>query len=122
MPHLTLEYSANLTFDVQALLARLHQQLAATGAIALRALKSRAVCQEQYRMAGGNPEYAFVHVNLLIRSGRPLAVQQEIARSVMKVLEENFGARFESGYLSLSVDVKEMVEGLFLTHHNIPDR
>ena len=35
MPHLTLEYSDNLSFDVQPLLARLHTELVATGAINL---------------------------------------------------------------------------------------
>lgn len=38
----------------------------------------------------------------------------------MTVLEEMFGQRFKTGYLSLSVDIKEMREGVALTHHNIP--
>ena len=66
--------------------------------------------------------YAFVHVNLLIREGRPLETQQEAARRVLAVLKETFGRRFEDGYLSLSVDIKEMREGVALTLHNIPER
>ena len=120
MPHLTLEYTDNLKFEVQPLLARLHSELVATGAINLKGLKSRAVRHTEYRMADGNPDYAFVHVNLLIREGRPLAVQQDASQRVMAVLEETFGARFENGYLSLSVDIKEMRDGIALTHHNIP--
>ena len=120
MPHLTLEYTDNLAFEVQPLLARLHSELVATGAINLKGLKSRAVRHTEYRMADGNPDYAFVHVNLLIREGRPLAVQQDASQRVMAVLEETFGARFENGYLSLSVDIKEMRDGIALTHHNIP--
>ena len=30
MPHLTLEYSSNLEFEIQPLLARLHAELVAT--------------------------------------------------------------------------------------------
>ena len=120
MPHLTLEYTDNLEFEVQPLLARLHSELVATGAINLKGLKSRAVRHTEYRMADGNPDYAFVHVNLLIREGRPLIVQQDASQRVMAVLEETFGARFENGYLSLSVDIKEMRDGIALTHHNIP--
>ena len=41
MPHLTLEYTDNLDFPVQQMLARLHEELVRTGAIRLRALKSR---------------------------------------------------------------------------------
>jgi 5-carboxymethyl-2-hydroxymuconate isomerase len=120
MPHLTLEYTDNLNFDVQPLLARLHDELVATGAVNLKGIKSRAIRHAEYRLADGNPDYAFVHIGLLIREGRPLETQQDAARRVMAVLEETFGERFKTGYLSLSVDIKEMREGVALTHHNIP--
>jgi 5-carboxymethyl-2-hydroxymuconate isomerase len=120
MPHLTLEYTDNLSFDVQPLLARLHEELVATGAVNLKGIKSRTIRHAEYRMADGDPDYAFVHVGLLIREGRPLETQQDAARRVMAVLEETFGERFKTGYLSLSVDIKEMREGIALTHHNIP--
>jgi 5-carboxymethyl-2-hydroxymuconate isomerase len=122
MPHLTLEYTDNVDLDVQPLLARLHEELVATGAVNLKGIKSRAVRLTDYRIADGDPAYAFVHVSLLIREGRPLEVQQEAARRVMNVLKETLGKRFESGYLSLSVDIKEMGEGIAQTLHNIPEK
>src|SRR5512143_3117387 len=122
MPHLTLEYTDNLEFDVQPLLARLHDELAATGVITLKGIKSRAIRHTDYRIADGDPAYAFVHVGLLIREGRPLDAQQEAARRMMAVLKATFGQRLESGYLSLSVDIKEMREGIAQTLHNIPDK
>lgn len=121
MPHLTLEYSDNLDFDVQALLARLHTELVATGAINLKGLKSRAIRHTEYRIADGNPDYAFVHINLLIREGRPIEIQKDAAQRVMVVLKETFGDRFEKGYLSVSVDIKEMQDGIAQTFHNIPE-
>src|SRR5512137_1601701 len=108
MPHLTLEYTDNLEFDIQPLLARLHEELVATGAVNLKGIKSRAVRLTDYRIADGDPDYAFVHINLLIREGRPLEVQQQAAQRMMNVLKETFGERYENGYLSLSVDIKEM--------------
>lgn len=120
MPHLTLEYTDNLDFDVQSTLARLHTELVATGAINLKGIKIRAIRLCEYRVADGNPDYAFVHVNLLIRQGRPLEIQQQAAKRIMAVLEDVFGARYEQSYLSLSVDLKEMRDEVALTHHNIP--
>jgi 5-carboxymethyl-2-hydroxymuconate isomerase len=120
MPHLTLEYSDNIEVDVQPLLARLHEELVATGAINLKGIKSRAIKHTQYRIADGNPDYAFVHVALLIREGRPIEVQKEATQRVMKVLKETFGNLFETRKLSLTVDLKEMREGIALTEHNIP--
>lgn len=122
MPHLTLEYSDNLSFDVQPLLARLHTELTTTGAINMKGLKSRAVCHNQYRIADGDPDYAFVHVNLLIRGGRSLEIQKDAAQRVMAVLKETFRDRLENGYISISVDIKEMRDGIAQTLHNIPER
>ena len=84
MPHLTLEYTDNLEFDIQPLLARLHEEIVATGAVNLKGLKSRAVRHTDYRIADGNPDYAFVHINLLIREGRPLEIQQDVARPLLR--------------------------------------
>lgn len=122
MPHLTLEYTDNLDFEVQPLLARLHEEVVATGAINLKGIKSRAIRHTQYRIADGDPQYAFIHVGLLIREGRPVEIQKEATRRVMAVLKETFGFRFEKEHLSLSVDLKEMREGIALTEHNIPDK
>jgi 5-carboxymethyl-2-hydroxymuconate isomerase len=120
MPHLTLEYSDNIEIDAQPLLARLHEALAATGAVNMKGLKSRAVRHTEYRMADGYEGYAFVHLNILLKEGRPLETQQEVAKRAMAVLEDTFGHHFEQGYLSLSVDIKEMKDGLSITNHNIP--
>lgn len=122
MPHLTLEYTDNLSFDVQTLLRRLHTELVATGAISLKGIKSRAIRHTQYCIADGNPEYAFVHVSLVIREGRPVEVKKEASQRVMAVLKETFGERFNNSYLSLSIDIKEMQDEIALTLHNIPDQ
>lgn len=121
MPHLTLEYTDNLSFDVQSLLVRLFDEVVATGAINMKGLKGRAIRHSDYRIADGDERYAFVHVGLLIREGRPLEIQQDAAQRVMAVLKDTFGHRFEDSYLSLSVDIKEMREGIALTSHNIPE-
>lgn len=120
MPHLVLEYSDNIGVDVQPLLARLHEEVVATGAINLKGIKSRAIKHTQYRIADGDPDYAFVHVGLLIREGRPLEVQKDATQRVMNVLKETFGHYFEKRKLSLTVDLKEMRDGIALTEHNIP--
>ena len=119
MPHLTLEYSDNIEVNVLPLLARLHEEVVATGAINLKGIKSRAIKHTQYRIADGDPDYAFVHVGLLIREGRPIEVQKEATQRVMKVLKETFGHLFEKRKLSLTVDLKEMRDGIALTEHNI---
>jgi len=58
----------------------------------------------------------------LIREGRPTEVQKEATQRVMKVLKETFGYLFEKRKLSLTVDLKEMHDGIALTEHNIPKK
>jgi len=123
MPHVILEYTANMEpFEVQPLLAQLHDEIAATGAVNLKGLKSRAIRLTDYRLADGDEDYAFVHVQMWIRHGRSHETKQEIAQRAMAVLEEAFGHRRQDGFLSLSVDVQELAEGIALTRHNIPAR
>jgi 5-carboxymethyl-2-hydroxymuconate isomerase len=90
MPQIVVEYTDNLNVDIQPLLARLTEEVVATGAISLKGVKSRAVKRTEYRIADGDPGYAFVHVGLLIREGRPVEVQKEATQRVMKALKETF--------------------------------
>lgn len=61
----------------QPLLAHLHEEMVTTGAFNLKGIKSRAIKHTQYRIADGDPGYAFVHVGLSIREGCPLEVQKD---------------------------------------------
>ncbi len=53
MPHLTIEYSANLdgTGDIAGLCRSLHAAMLATGLFELGAIRVRALCAEDYAVA-----------------------------------------------------------------------
>lgn len=120
MPHLTMEYSDNLEVDVKAVFARLHKELVATGAVNMKGLKSRAIRQTEYYIADGYESYKFIHLDMLLKEGRSVEMQQEISQRAMKVLEEMFGHYYKDDYISLSVNLREMREGVSMTKHNFP--
>ena len=64
MPHLTIEYSANVAdhVDIDRLVGALHDAALATGVAALDALRTRAVRREHYAIADRHPDNAFVAV------------------------------------------------------------
>lgn len=120
MPHLRLEYTDNLEIDAKPLFKAIHQQLADTGAINMKGLRSAALRLTDYWLADGYEGYQYIFVTLTVRGGRSLTVRQEFSRRIMAVLEETYGHLREGGYLSLSVDVREMERDVARTHHNFP--
>lgn len=120
MPHLTLEYSDNVEFDSKAFFRELHETLVETGAVRMKGLKSRAIKMTDYYIADGNPEYKYVHLNIVLREGRPKEVKEEIAQRAMAVLEKTFGHYRETGYIGLSNDMSELLWGVALRSSNIP--
>ncbi|MGB1250510.1 MAG: 5-carboxymethyl-2-hydroxymuconate Delta-isomerase [Candidatus Promineifilaceae bacterium] len=120
MPHLRLEYTDNLEIDTKPLFQKMHQQLADTGAINMKGMRSAAIRLDNYWLADGYEGYRYILVTLTIRGGRPLATRQEFAKRIMATLEEEFGRLRDDGYMHLSVDVREMDKEVALTHHNFP--
>lgn len=72
MPHLTVEYSANLEgrTDFDALCTGLLETLLETGLFELGAPRVRALRADHYAIADRLPENAFIDLNLRIGKGR----------------------------------------------------
>jgi 5-carboxymethyl-2-hydroxymuconate isomerase len=90
MPHLTLEYTKNIdqeiTFD--DLFARLHQVLVDVSSIPIANCKSRASRLDNYYIADGGPQHAFVHLTIRFMAGRSVELKRDIGRRCLEVLEE----------------------------------
>ena len=90
MPHIIIEYSANLAelTDIDALVAAVHEAALDDGLPALDALRTRAAPSEHYRIADGDPAYGFVAVTARIGPGRePEAVERFLTRLIDTVDE-----------------------------------
>ena len=90
MPHLTVEYSANLatTLQPRALLLRLNQALVDSGHTKELDIKARAIAFEDFQVGTEQEGRAFVHVKLLLLSGRTAEVKREIADRLLQVLQQ----------------------------------
>jgi 5-carboxymethyl-2-hydroxymuconate isomerase len=111
MPHLILEYSANLAApDLPALFAGLHEALATLG-IALDDCKSRAYCCDAYRVGTGAPERAFAHLTLALLDRRPLETQRMAGELALQRLQDAFaGTALDC---DLTVEVREIRSGCY---------
>ena len=129
MPHLTLEYSANLAdaHNIGQLCGALahcldaqrenEQRVYPLGGIRVRALRC-----EQYCIADGRPDAAFLHANLKIGAGRSDAVKQATGDALFALIKQHFAAEFERHGLALSLEISEFSEAGTWKHNNLHAR
>lgn len=109
MPHLILEYSANLTTKPSVeLLAQLHDLLPRIGPFDLYSIKSRIVEHSLFYVADGQPDAAFVHLQISILSGRDIETKRKVSRLVLEFLQAHFCDSLETQPISLTVEVREL--------------
>ena len=124
MPHIIIEYSANLEADVapQALVDALHKAALATGVFPLGGLRTRAARRDVYRIADGDPDNAFVAVSARIGAGRDAPTRLRVAQALMGALEEAVRGPFARRGLGLTVDVEEIDPAASLKTNNLHAR
>ena len=87
MPHLNIEYSANLeeAMDVQALVDRIHETALETGIFPLGGVRTRAEPRKYYRIANGDPRAGYIHMVVRIGPGRDVDTRRSAGERVFEV-------------------------------------
>ncbi|MBK5416693.1 5-carboxymethyl-2-hydroxymuconate Delta-isomerase [Pseudomonas sp. TH31] len=90
MPHLHMEYTANLPeLNADMALIRLNNTLVGSGQFAAEFdIKSRAVKVETFKVGTSLGERAFVHVKLALLSGRSPQIKKQLSESLLAVVQE----------------------------------
>ncbi|WP_176059270.1 5-carboxymethyl-2-hydroxymuconate Delta-isomerase [Paraburkholderia sp. BCC1876] len=129
MPHLTLEYSANLANadSIGQLCNALAQCLDAQReneqrVYPLGGIRVRALRCEQYCIADGRPDAAFLHANLKIGAGRSEAARKATGEALFALIKQHFAAEFEQHGLALSLEINEFSEAGTWKHNNLHAR
>lgn len=109
MPHVTLEYSANLPqlSDFRVLFDEIHRVLNSTGGIKLENCKSRARIAEHFHIGDGNPENGFIHLNIEFVAGRTTEVKQAIGRECLALLQHHYQAQLNNA-LQITVNIVDI--------------
>lgn len=121
MPHLVLEYSANLegTLDIGELVRVVHETALETGVFPLGGIRTRAERRDIYRIADGNPENRFVHLTARIGTGRTLEARQEAGDIIFAALCGALQSVFDIYPLAISFEVQEAHPQLNFKKNNI---
>ncbi|MBX5162464.1 MULTISPECIES: 5-carboxymethyl-2-hydroxymuconate Delta-isomerase [unclassified Rhizobium] len=110
MPHLTIEYSANLDdrADIGALCEALLKTVLETGLFELGAVRVRALRADHYAIADQLPENAFVDLNFRIGKGRTAEEKKGTGEAIFAAAADVLGPLFETPHFALSLEIREI--------------
>ena len=123
MPHLIVEYSANVEgrIGLQGLLSRLHETASGYDTFPVGGLRTRAERRERYRVADCHPDNGFVHITVLIRHGRSLELRRAIGEGLFGAACNYLEPAFREIPLAISLNVQEFHPELNFNRNNLHD-
>ena len=108
MPHITLEYSANLiNFDSKKALAKINQATIDTGLFSETNIKSRAIERSVFQIGVEQKNRAFIHVTTKILEGQPSEQREKLSSQILAALESAIVTTFD-GEIQMSVETVDI--------------
>lgn len=125
MPHIIIEYTANVEAD-----ARIAELMRVLSDVLIRhadvfppgGVRTRALRLDQYRMADGAADGAFIHVAFRVKAGRPKAVTGPICAELFMALRAHLADVFARRYLGLTLELTEFDTHGFHVENNMHSR
>lgn len=110
MPHIILEYSANMEerSDMAALCDHLRRAAIATGVLPMAGVRVRAHRADHVSIADGNPAHGFVDISLRLRGGRDLATRKAAAATLFEAAQSFLAPALAQHPIALSLEVRDI--------------
>ena len=110
MPHLVIQYSANLdgTVDMGALCRALSAVLAGSGIFPAGGIRVRAYAAEDFAIADNHPRNAFADMVLRIGSGRSAVEKADTGTALMAAASAHFAALLNEPHFALSLEIVDI--------------
>lgn len=121
MPHLNIEYSANLeeALNVQSLVDRIHETALATGIFPLGGVRTRAESRRHYRIANGDPRAGYIHMVVRIGPGRDEQTRKGAGERIFGALCDYTDGLYRSRPLALSFELQEIPSEMAWRKNNL---
>ena len=109
MPHITLEYSANLDaqLDMAALCAALRDAAVASGVFPPAGIRVRALAATHVVIADGDPRHGFIDIAVRIGAGRDVATQSRAADEIFAAAQAFTADHMAAAPFMLSLELRE---------------
>ena len=124
MPHVVVEYSANLEekIDIPRLVRDVHEAMLDSGVFRVGAVRTRAARRDLFVIADGDTAHGFVHVDVRMAAGRSEADRKRVADSLLAVVAAETRDVYARTGMGLSVEVREIDGTAAVRLNNLHDR
>lgn len=110
MPHLALEYSANLEgkADIAALCRAVHAAVMASGLFELGAVRVRAFAAQHYAVADLDPRNSFIDMSFRIGEGRTPADVKAAGERIFAAATKHCSGLLAEPHFALSLEIRQI--------------
>ena len=110
MPHIEIDYSANLEdrLDIAGLALVLRDAAVATGILPLAGIRVRAHRADHVVIADGNPDHAYLDIAVRLRGGRADAAKAQATAAIFAAAEAYCAEVMATSSLLLSLEMREI--------------
>ncbi|WP_027256664.1 MULTISPECIES: 5-carboxymethyl-2-hydroxymuconate Delta-isomerase [Leisingera] len=110
MPHITLDYSANMEArtDIAALCRHLRQAAAETGVFPLAGLRVRAFAASHVSIADGEEQHGYIDISIRLRAGRDLSTRKRAAQMVFDAAQAFLAPAMQQHSIALSLEMRDI--------------
>lgn len=110
MPHMIIDYSANLddAVEMQAFCAAMRDAMIATAMFPIGGIRVRALPCQAYTIADGDPTYAYLHMTVRVGHGRPEEIRLAAADTLYAAAEAHLMPLVGKRPFALSLDLDEL--------------
>jgi 5-carboxymethyl-2-hydroxymuconate isomerase len=110
MPHLIVEYSANLEdrIDIAGLCETLRATAAAHEAFPMPGVRVRAYPAHHFAIADGDPKHGFIDIGVRLREGRPADVKRDATDTLFAAVRGFLAQVMETHSIALSLEMRDI--------------
>ncbi|OWP50362.1 5-carboxymethyl-2-hydroxymuconate Delta-isomerase [Pseudomonas nitroreducens] len=122
MPHIAIDYTANLTDDLLPLELprKLHEAARELGVFPLNGLRTFARAIEQHHVGADTRNEGFVNIQIRIAPGRPEELRQRIVDTLFATAEQTLAALIDRRPVGLQLEITELDRSLTRMASNLP--
>jgi 5-carboxymethyl-2-hydroxymuconate isomerase len=110
MPHVQIDYSANLEsrLDIAGLCRVLRDAAVATGILPLAGIRVRAIKADHVVIADGQPDHAYLDISVRLRGGRTDAAKAEATALIFAAAEAHCAGVMATSPFMLSLEMRDI--------------